>query len=148
MNKIILMGRLTANPEITYSQGEKNKTKGKKEKKEEEPKAVARYQLAVNRRYNREEVSADFFRCVAFGKSAEFAEKYLCKGMKIIVTGRLHSGSYTNPQGQKVYTTDVIVEDQEFAENKDVNEAKLEEERNVQPGEFMNLEITEDLPFN
>lgn len=103
MNKSILMGRLCDNPEVRYS-GET---------------AIARYRLAVDRRYKKDgETSADFIPCVAFGKAAEFAEKYLKKGMKVLVTGRIQTGSYTNKDGQKVYTTDIIVEDQEFCESK------------------------------
>lgn len=107
MNKVILMGRLTRDPEIRYSQGENSM-------------AIARYTLAVDRRFNRngDENSADFIGCVAFGKSAEFAERYLHKGTKIVVTGRIQTGSYTNKDGVRVYTTDVVVEDQEFAESK------------------------------
>ncbi|MDO4331947.1 MAG: single-stranded DNA-binding protein [Eubacteriales bacterium] len=107
MNKVILMGRLTRDPEVRYSQGENAL-------------AIARYTLAVDRRFNRngDENSADFIGCVAFGKSAEFAERYLHKGTKIAVTGRIQTGSYTNKDGVKVYTTDVVVEDQEFAESK------------------------------
>ena len=106
MNKVILMGRLTRDPEVRYSAGNNSM-------------AVARYTLAVDRRFSRDgENNADFIGCVAFGKSAEFAEKYLRQGTKIIVTGRIQTGSYTNRDGQKVYTTDVVVEDQEFAESK------------------------------
>lgn len=106
MNKVILMGRLTRDPEVRYSAGNSSM-------------AVARYTLAVDRRFRRDgENNADFIGCVAFGKSAEFAEKYLRQGTKIIVTGRIQTGSYTNRDGQKVYTTDVVVEDQEFAESK------------------------------
>mgnify|MGYP002579733365 CR=1 FL=1 len=106
MNKVILIGRLCADPEVRYSQNQ-NQT------------AVARYRLAVDRRFKREgEQTADFISCVAFGKVAEFAEKYLRQGTKIVITGRIQTGSYTNKDGQKVYTTDVIVEDQEFAESK------------------------------
>ena len=106
MNKVILMGRLTRDPEVRYSAGNNYM-------------AVARYTLAVDRRFRRDgENNADFIGCVAFGKSAEFAEKYLRQGTKIIVTGRIQTGSYTNRDGQKVYTTDVVVEDQEFAESK------------------------------
>lgn len=106
MNKVILMGRLTRDPEVRYSQGE-NAT------------AIARYTIAVDRRFKRDnDASADFIGCVAFGKSAEFAEKYLKQGTKICVTGRIQTGSYTNKDGVKVYTTDVVVEDQEFAESK------------------------------
>ncbi len=107
MNKVILMGRLTRDPEVRYSAGESST-------------AVARYTLAVDRRFRREgsDQTADFIGCVAFGRSAEFAEKYLRQGTKICVTGRIQTGSYTNRDGQKVYTTDVVVEDQEFAESK------------------------------
>ena len=107
MNKVILMGRLTRDPEVRYSQGDS-------------PTAIARYTLAVDRRFNRngDDASADFIGCVAFGRSAEFAEKYLRKGTKIAITGRIQTGSYTNKDGVKVYTTDVVVEDQEFAESK------------------------------
>lgn len=107
MNKVILMGRLTRDPEVRYSQGESAT-------------AIARYTLAVDRRFNRnnDENSADFIGCVAFGRSAEFAERYLRKGTKVVVTGRIQTGSYTNKDGVKVYTTDVVVEDQEFAESK------------------------------
>lgn len=106
MNKVILMGRLCADPEVRYSQNQ-NQT------------AVARYRLAVDRRFKREgEQTADFISCVAFGKAAEFAEKYLRQGTKIAITGRIQTGSYTNREGQKVYTTDVVVEEQEFAESK------------------------------
>lgn len=106
MNKVILMGRLTRDPEVRYSQGENNM-------------AIARYTLAVDRRFQKNsEQSADFISCVAFGRSAEFAEKYLKQGTKIAITGRIQTGSYTNKDGVKVYTTDVVVEDQEFAESK------------------------------
>jgi len=108
MNKVILMGRLTRDPEVRYSQGEKSM-------------AIARYTIAVDRRFRRggeSESSADFITCVAFDRSAEFAEKYFKQGTKLVVTGRLQTGSYTNKEGQKVYTTEVIVEDQEFAESK------------------------------
>lgn len=109
MNRVILMGRLVRDPEMRYAGGD-NGT------------AVANYTLAVDRRFakggNGSEQTADFIRCVAFGKGAEFAEKYLKQGIKILVTGRIQTGSYTNRDGQKVYTTDVVVEDQEFAESK------------------------------
>ena len=106
MNKVILMGRLTRDPEIRSSQGES-------------PVAVARYTLAVNRVFKRDgEPDADFINCVTFGKNAEFAEKYLCQGIRIVISGRIQTGSYTNRDGVKVYTTSVIVEDQEFAESK------------------------------
>lgn len=109
MNKVILMGRLTRDPEVRYTQGE-------------QPMAIARYSLAVDRRFARNnqegQQTADFISCVAFGKNGEFAEKYLHKGTKIVVEGRIQTGSYTNKDGVKVYTTDVVVESQEFAESK------------------------------
>lgn len=142
MNKVILMGRLTRDPEVRYSQGE-NAT------------AVARYTLAVDRRFNRngEENTADFINCVAFGKSGEFAEKYLTKGIKIVVTGRIQTGSYTNRDGIKVYTTDIVVEDQEFAESKKNSTASDSGHSNVPAASddgFMNIPdgIDEELPFN
>ena len=106
MNKVILMGRLTREPDIRYSSNE-NQT------------AVARYTLAVDRRYKRqgEEQTADFISCVAFGRGAEFAENYLHQGTKIVAVGRIQT-SYTNKDGQRVYTTDVVVEEQQFAESK------------------------------
>lgn len=106
MNKVILMGRLTRDPEVRYGNGE-NAT------------AVARYTIAVDRRFKRDgEQSADFISCVAFGRNAEFVEKYLRQGTRIALTGRIQTGSYINRDGQKVYTTDIIVEEQEFAESK------------------------------
>ena len=110
MNKVILMGRLTRNPDVRYSQGEKAT-------------CVARYTLAVNRRFRREgDQDADFINCVAFGRQGEFAEKYLKQGTKIVISGRIQTGSYTNRDGVKVYTTDVVVEEQDFA----VSDAKSE----------------------
>lgn len=111
MNKVILMGRLTRDPEVRYSQNSEN------------PLAIARYTLAVDRRFNARgngdnQQTADFISCVAFGRSGEFAEKYFHKGTKIVVTGRIQTGSYTNKDGQTVYTTEVVAEDQEFAESK------------------------------
>ena len=108
MNKVILMGRLTRDPEVRYSQGENAM-------------AIARYTLAVDRRFNRnngDEQTADFIGCVAFGKTGEFVEKYFRQGSKAVVCGRIQTDSYTNKDGQKVYTTDVVVEDQEFADSK------------------------------
>lgn len=106
MNKVILMGRLVRDPDVRYTQGDN-------------PLAIARYTLAVDRRYKKEgEQTADFINCVAFGKAGEFVEKYLHKGMKMTVSGRIQTGSYTNNDGNKVYTTDVVVEEQEFAESK------------------------------
>ena len=111
MNKTVLMGRLTADPQVRYSQGD-NAT------------AVARYTLAVDRQFKRDgDQSADFINCIAFGKRGEFAEKYLRKGTKIAVVGRIQTGSYTNKDGNKVYTTDVVVEEQEFAESKAASDA-------------------------
>ena len=111
MNKVVLMGRLTRNPDVRYSQGEKAT-------------CVARYTLAVNRRFRRDgEQDADFINCVAFGRQGEFAEKYLKQGTKIVISGRIQTGSYTNKDGQKVYTTDVVVEEQEFAESKAASSA-------------------------
>lgn len=107
MNKVILMGRLTREPDVRYSQNVDGSI------------AIARYTLAVDRRRGKDqEQTADFISCVAFGKAGEFAEKYLHQGTKIVVTGRIRTGSYTNKEGQKVYTTDVVVEDHEFAESK------------------------------
>lgn len=106
MNKAILMGRLTRNPDIRYTQGEK-------------PMCIARYTLAVDRRFKRDgEQEADFISCVAFGRQAEFAEKYLQKGTKVVISGRIQTGSYTNREGARVYTTDIVVEEQDFAESK------------------------------
>lgn len=149
MNKVILMGRLTRDPEVRYSAGE-NAT------------AVARYTLAVDRRFKRDgEATADFIQCVAFGRSAEFAEKYFRQGIKIAVTGRIQTGSYTNKDGMKVYTTDVVVEEQEFAESKNASGASeggysaapspSRPTPSVAAGDgFMNIPdgIDEELPFN
>ena len=116
MNKVILMGRLTRDPDVRYSAGDNSM-------------AVARYTLAVDRRFTRRDdgdnnqQTADFISCVVFGKGAEFAEKYLHQGSKTVVTGRLQTGSYINRDGQKVYTTEVVVEDQEFAESKATDSA-------------------------
>ena len=147
MNKVILMGRLTRDPEMRNSNGESNT-------------AIARYTLAVDRRYKREgEAGADFISCVAFGRSAEFAEKYFRQGLKIVITGRIQTGSYTNRDGNKVYTTDVVVEDQEFAESKAASQAggssyasaPARPEPSAASGDgFMNIPdgIDEELPFN
>ena len=106
MNKVVLMGRLTRDPEVRYSAGENAL-------------AIARYTLAVDRRFRRDgEATADFISCVVFGRGAEFAEKYFHQGIRIVVSGRIQTGSYTNREGQKVYTTEVVVEEQEFAESK------------------------------
>ena len=109
MNKVILIGRLTKDPDVRYTQGQN-------------PVCIARYTLAVDRRYKREnEPAADFISCVSFGKGGEFVEKYLKKGTKIAITGRIQTGSYNDRNGQKVYYTEVVVEDQEFAESKQNN---------------------------
>ena len=110
MNKVILMGRLTRDAEVRYSQGE-NST------------AIARFSLAVDRRFRRDgdEQTADFINCVAFGRTAEFLERFGRKGTKFVLEGRIQTGSYTNREGQKVYTTDVVVEEQEFAESKNAS---------------------------
>ncbi|MCR4998001.1 MAG: single-stranded DNA-binding protein [Butyrivibrio sp.] len=152
MNKVILMGRLTRDPDVRYTQGD-------------QAMAVARYTLAVDRRRTRSndqnEQTADFIGIVAFGKAGEFAEKYLKKGTKVIVTGRIQTGSYTNKEGVKVYTTDVVAEDQEFAESKNAagsasgsfggDMAPSSEPAPSAAGDgFMNMpeSIDEDLPFN
>ena len=144
MNKVILMGRLTRDPEVRYSQGENAM-------------AVARYTLAVERNFKREgEQTADFIGCIAFGRLGEFAEKYLRKGTKIAISGRIQTGSYTNKDGQKVYTTDVVVEQQEFAESKAAGNGNNSgyspsPSPNAAAGDgFMNIPdgIDEELPFN
>ncbi len=144
MNKVILMGRLTRDPEVRYSQGESSL-------------AIARFTLAVDRRFKRQgEADADFISCVAFGKTAEHAEKYYRQGLKIAVVGRIQTGSYTNKEGQKVYTTDVVVEESEFAESKSSSEnsgfqATSRPTPSAAIGDgFMNIPdgIDEELPFN
>ena len=154
MNKVILMGRLTRDPEVRYSQGEN-------------PSAIARYALAVERRYGRKEgeQNADFISCVAFGKAGEFAEKHLRKGTKVAIVGRIQTGSYTNRDGAKVYTTDVVVEEHEFAESKAAsgngngggqqtqgfaNYGGYQGEPAVGNDGFMNIPdgLDEELPFN
>lgn len=135
MNKVIIMGRLTRDPEVRYSQGD-NST------------AIARYSLAVDRRIRTEnsEQAADFINIVAFGKGGEFAEKYLKKGMKVLVTGRIQTGSFTNRDGVKVYTTDVVAEDQEFCEKKEASERAASNTPTDAYG-FMNIPDDDDLPF-
>ena len=150
MNKVILMGRLTRDPEVRYSQGDNAS-------------AVARYTLAVDRRFKREgdAQTADFINCVAFGRSAEFAERYLRQGTKIAITGRIQTGSYTNKDGVRVYTTDIVVEDQEFAESKGASPAGDNNNYQASPAPspapradigdgFMNIPdgIDEELPFS
>ena len=145
MNKEILMGRLTRDAEIRYSQGETAN-------------AVARFSLAVDRRFRREgdEQTADFINCVAFGKTAEFLERFGRKGTKFVVEGRIQTGSYTNREGQKVYTTDVVVENVEFAESKASSDnsgytpASIPSPSQAANDGFMNIPdgIDEELPFN
>lgn len=150
MNKVILMGRLTRDPEVRYSQGDTSL-------------AIARYSMAVDRRFAKRnegsnEQTVDFISCVAFGRSAEFAEKYFRQGMRVLVTGRIQTGSYTNKNGQKVYTTDVVIEDQEFADSKGAaggnNGGYVPESRPAEPvtdeDGFMNIPdgIDEELPFS
>lgn len=147
MNKVILMGRLTRDPEVRYSQGENAL-------------AIARYTLAVDRRFKRDgEQTADFISCVVFGKSAEFTEKYFRQGMRVTICGRIQTGSYTNKDGVKVYTTEVVVEEQEFAESKGASEANAGFQPNTPSpvpsaagaGDgFMNIPdgIDEELPFS
>ena len=157
MNKVILCGRLTRDPEVRYSQGA-------------EPMAIARYTIAVDRRRSRNndpnEQTADFISCVAFGRAGEFAEKYLKKGTKMLITGRIQTGSYTNKEGVKVYTTEVVVEEQEFAESRNAaassnggganysnfsTSAPAADSAPAAAGDgFMNIPdgIEEELPFN
>ncbi|GAA0794361.1 single-stranded DNA-binding protein [Clostridium sp. AF19-22AC] len=147
MNKVVLVGRLTRDPEVRYSQGDSAT-------------AVARYTLAVDRKFKRDnEPTADFIPCVVFGRSGEFAEKYFRQGMRVSISGRIQTGSYTNKEGVKVYTTEVIVEDQEFAESRaesDANRGSFHQAApspapSVDAGDgFMNIPdgIDEELPFN
>ena len=147
MNKAILMGRLTRDPDVRYSQGEN-------------PIAIARYTLAVDRRFKRDgEQSADFINCLAFGRSAEFAEKYFKQGTKIAVSGRIQTGSYTNREGVKVYTTEVVIEEQEFAEskaaasqnnNRGASQPSTPQSSTTASDGFMNIPdgLEDELPFN
>lgn len=141
MNKVILMGRLTRDAEIRYSQGENSM-------------AIARFSLAVDRRFRKDgEQGADFINCIAFGKTAEFYEKFGRKGTKFVIEGRIQTGSYTNKDGQRVYTTDVVVENTEFAESKSNNQSGNSSQNNSMPSSddgFMNIPdgIDEELPFN
>ena len=148
MNKVILMGRLTREPDVRYSQNSDGSM------------AVARYTLAVDRRRARTnsdgaEQTADFISCVAFGRQGEFAEKYLHQGTKIAITGRIQTGSYTNKDGQRVYTTDVVVEEQEFAESKKAAETSSTPQNtqgvksNPEDDGFMTIPegVEEELPF-
>lgn len=144
MNKVILVGRLTRDPEVRYSQGD-NAT------------AVGRYTVAVERRFKREgEPTADFISCVVFGRSAEFAEKYFRQGLRVSISGHIQTGNYVNKEGVKVYTTEVIVEEQEFAESRAEREAnKSHSQTAATPGTpagdgFTSLPdgIDDELPFN
>lgn len=144
MNKVILVGRLTRDPEVRYSQRGNS----------QEEMCVARYTLAVDRRGK--DAGADFPSVVSFGKAGEFAEKYLHKGTKIILTGRIQTGSYTNRDGVKVYTTDIVAEDQEFAESKTAAGQAQQGNGQVAAGNyptgndgFINIPdgIEEELPF-
>ena len=139
MNKVILIGRLTKDPEIRYSQGA-NTT------------CVARYTLAVDRKFKQEgQPTADFINCIAFGKLGEFAEKYLHKGVKIAVTGRIQTGSYKNKDGNTVYTTDVVVEEQEFCDSKSSNQPQGNDRPQASSDDFMSIPDGLDdtvLPFN
>lgn len=139
MNKVILMGRLTRDPEIRYSQGE-------------QAMAVARFSLAVDRRFRKDgEQSADFISCVAFGKTGEFFERYCHQGTKIVVEGRIQTGSYTNKDGNKVYTTDIVVENVEFAESKSSSGSVQRPNPSMANDGFMNIPDgveDEGLPFN
>ena len=132
MNKVILMGRLTKFPEVKYLQNE-NHT------------AMARYTLAVDRRYGKEK-ETDFISCVTFGKNAEFAEKYLHKGLKIVVSGRIQSGSYTDSDGNRIYTTNVVVQEHYFAEGRKLSET--DEKEKVDTDGFMKVSEGEEMPFD
>lgn len=131
MNKVILMGRLTRDPDVKNGET-----------------VVARYTLAVDRKFKKDgQGEADFLNCVCFGKSAEFAEKYLKKGTKVAVTGRLQTGSYTNKEGQKINTTDIIIEEQEFAESKGASSQVVETKSS--DDDFMDIpaNVKDDMPF-
>lgn len=141
MSRVILMGRLTRDPEVRYTNVENSM-------------AVARYTLAVDRGIKKQaEQSADFIQCVVFSKAAEFAEKYFRQGMRVLVSGRLQTGNYTNREGQKVYTTDVILDSQKFADSKgeSAGRGSKKQEANVDEDGFMNIPDgvdDEGLPFN
>lgn len=144
MNKVILMGRLTRDPELRYTNGESSM-------------AIARYTLAVDRTIKKQgEQSADFINCVAFSKAAEFAEKYFMQGMRVLVSGRIQTGNYTNKEGQKVYTTEVIVDTQEFADSKGAGDSSHKSSTRSSTSSasidgFMNIPDgvdDEGLPFN
>ena len=135
MNKVILLGRLTRDPEVRYSQGENSM-------------AIARYSLAVDRRVKQDNSdSADFINCIAFGRNGEFAEKYLRKGTKIAVSGRIQTGKYTDRDGKTIYTTDVVVEEHDFCESK--GNSQQSDPAPAQDNGFMNIPDIDDeeLPF-
>ena len=146
MNKVILMGRLTRDPEVRYSTGEKST-------------AIARFSLAVDRRFKRagDTADADFFNCTAFGRQGEFAERYLKKGTKVLVTGRIQNDNYTNREGQKVYSVQIIAEEIDFAECKNAASGRSDDGYAVPAadpapvsGDFMNIPVgleDEGLPF-
>ena len=138
MNKVILIGRLTRDPEVRYSQGDSST-------------AIAKFSIAVDRRFKRDgEPDADFFNCTAFGKQAEFAERYLKKGTKMAVVGRIQNDNYTNRDGQKVYSVQIMVEEMEFAESKGTNAAAGQSEAPAADKDgFMNIPdgLQEELPF-
>lgn len=139
MNKVILMGRLTRDPEVRYSQTDSNM-------------AIARFSLAVDRRFKKQgdTVTADFFNCTAFGKQAEFVEKYLKQGTKIVVTGRIQNDNYTNKEGQKVYSVQIMVEEIEFAESKAAGQGAQNNDSMPPSDGFMNIPdgVENELPFN
>ena len=146
MNRAILMGRLTRDPEVRYSSGERSM-------------AIARYTLAVDRGFKRgdsSEQNADFIPCVAFDKAGEFAERYFRQGMRVLVSGRIQTGSYTNKEGQKVYTTEVIIDTQEFADSKEAGDSSYKSSTRSSTSSasidgFMNIPDgvdDEGLPFN
>ena len=144
MNRVILMGRLTRDPDITFANND-------------EKTCIARYTLAVDRRYVKEGgQETDFIPCVCFGKSAEWADRYLHKGIKMVITGRIQTGSYTNKDGIKVYTTDIMVEDQEFAESKSSSQERQEDAQSTEPTqgrvnegfETVDSDVDDELPFN
>lgn len=139
MNKVIMIGRLTRDPEVRYSQGN------------QQPVAIARYSVAVDRKFKQAgQPEADFINCIAFGKLGEFAEKYLHKGTKIAVVGRIQTGSYTNKDGNKVYTTDVVVEEQEFCESKSQQSNNQQQTPPSVGTDFMKIPdgIENELPFD
>ena len=138
MNKIILMGRLTRDPEIRVSTGERQTT-------------IGSFSIAVDRRFKREgQPEADFFNCITFGKQAEFVEKYLHKGTKVVVSGSLQNNNYTNKDGQQVYSVQIMVDEIEFAESKSSQNAQTQASPQTPSQDFMNIPdgVVEDLPFN